>query len=147
MSRSGSAYLSLRLRDRSGEIAARAFRDADRLGLRFEAGDAIAVRGKVERYRGELVVEVDDARRLEPGSFDPGDFLPAAYRSVDELEGFLEHLAREIADPALREVVESLVFRGGAGRRLPPRALHPRFAPRLPGRPARAHGRRGDARG
>ena len=110
VSRSGSAYLSLRLRDRSGEIAARAFRDADRLGLRFEAGDAIAVRGKVERYRGELVVEVDDARRLEPGSFDPGDFLPAAYRSVDELEGFLEHLTREIADPALREVVESLVF-------------------------------------
>ena len=112
VSRSGSAYLSLRLRDRSGEIAARAFRDADRLGLRFEAGDAIAVRGKVERYRGELVVEVDDARRLEPGSFDPGDFLPAAYRSVDELEGFLEHLTREIADPALRDVVESLVFEG-----------------------------------
>ncbi len=112
VSRSGSAYLSLRLRDRSGEIAARAFRDADRLGLRFEAGDAIAVRGKVERYRGELVVEVDDARRLEPGSFDPGDFLPAAYRSVDELEGFLEHLTREIADPALRDVVESLVFTG-----------------------------------
>ena len=112
VSRSGSAYLSLRLRDRSGEIAARAFRDADRLGLRFEAGDAIAVRGKVERYRGDLVVEVDDARRLEPGSFDPGDFLPAAYRSVDELEGFLEHLTREIADPALREVVESLVFTG-----------------------------------
>ena len=112
VSRSGSAYLSLRLRDRSGEIAARAFRDADRLGLRFEAGDAIAVRGKVERYRGDLVVEVDDARRLEPGSFDPGDFLPAAYRSVDELEGFLEHLTREIADPALREVVESLVFAG-----------------------------------
>ena len=66
------------------------------------AGDAIAVRGKVERYRGELVAEVDDARRLEPGSFDPGDFLPAAYRSVEELEGFLEHLTREIADPALR---------------------------------------------
>jgi 3'-5' exoribonuclease len=128
VARSGSAYLSLRLRDRSGEIAARAFRDADRLGLRFEAGDAIAVRGKVERYRGDLVVEVDDARRLEPGSFDPGDFLPAAYRSVDELEGFLEHLTREIADPALREVVESLVFEGelaGDFRRAPcTRASH-----------------------
>ena len=37
---------------------------------------------------------------------------PAAYRSVDELEGFLEHLAREIADPALRGVVESVVFAG-----------------------------------
>ena len=112
VSRSGSAYLSLRLRDRSGEIPARAFRDVDRIGLRFEAGDAIAVRGRAERYRGELMVEVDDARRLEPGSFDPRDFLPAAYRSVEELEGFLEHLTREIADPALRGVVEALVFTG-----------------------------------
>ena len=124
--RNGSAYLSLRLRDRSGQIAARAFRDADRIGLRFEAGDAIAVRGKVERFRGELVVEVDDARRLEPGSFDPAEFLPAAYRSVEELEGFLEHLARRGPRPR--------PARGGRGGRLqrpagggfPPRALHPR---------------------
>ncbi len=111
-SRTGSAYLSLRLRDRTGEIGARAFRDADRIGLRFEAGDAIAVRGKVERYRGELVIEIEDARRLEPESYDPRDFLPASYRSAEELEGFLEHLAREIADPELRGVVEAVVFSG-----------------------------------
>lgn len=110
--RNGSSYLSLRLRDRSGAVAARAFRDADRIGLRFAAGDAVAIRGKVERFRGELVIELDDARRLEPGSFDPAEFLPAAYRSVDELEGFLEHLVREIHQPGLREVVEAVVLHG-----------------------------------
>ena len=110
--RNGSAYLSLRLRDRSGAVAARAFRDADRLGLRFEAGDAIAVRGKVERFRGEIVAEIEDVRRLEPGSFDPAEFLPTAYRSAEELEGFLEHLAREIHDPGLRAVVDGVVFGG-----------------------------------
>jgi 3'-5' exoribonuclease len=111
-SRNGSQYLSLRLRDRSGTIPARVFRDADRVGLRFDAGDALLVRGRVERFRGELVAELDDARPLERGSFDPAEFLPAAYRSAEELEGFLEHLAREIADPALRGVVESIVFAG-----------------------------------
>jgi 3'-5' exoribonuclease len=110
--RNGSSYLSLRLRDRSGTITGRVFRDADRIGLRFEAGDAIVVRGKVERYRGELAAQLDDVRRLEPGSFDPGEFLPAAYRSVEELEGFLEHLIREVCDPALRAVVESVVVSG-----------------------------------
>jgi 3'-5' exoribonuclease len=110
--RNGSSYLALRLRDRSGEIAARAFRDAERIGLRFEAGDAILVRGRVERYRGELAAELEDARRLEPGSYDPADFLPSAYRSVEELEGFLEHLVREIHDPALRAVAERLVLNG-----------------------------------
>jgi 3'-5' exoribonuclease len=109
VSRNGSSYLSLRLRDRTGTIPARAFRDADRIGLRFEAGDAIAARGRIERYRGELVAELDDARRLEPGSFDPADFLPAAYRSVEELEGFLEHLTREVHDTGLRGVVERVL--------------------------------------
>jgi 3'-5' exoribonuclease len=108
--RNGSAYLSLRLRDRSGSIAARAFREADRLGLRFERGDAVWVRGRVERYRGELVAELDDVRRIEPADVDPVEFLPAAYRSLDELEGFLEHLSREVHDERLRRVVEAVVF-------------------------------------
>ena len=89
---------------------ARVFREADRLGLRFERGDAVAVRGRAERYRGELAAELDDVRRLEPGEWEPAEFLPAAYRSAEELDGFLEHLTREIADPALRAVVERVVF-------------------------------------
>ena len=113
-SRNGSSYLSLRLRDRSGELAARVFREADRIGLRFDAGDAIAVRGRVERYRGELVAELDDAHRLGSGDFDPGEFLPAAYRSVEELEGFLEHLIREVHDEPLRALVECLLLSGPA---------------------------------
>ena len=69
--RTGSSYLSLRLRDRSGTITGRVFRDADRIGLRFDAGDAILVRGKVERFGGELNAELDDVRRLEPGRLRP----------------------------------------------------------------------------
>jgi 3'-5' exoribonuclease len=121
-SRNGGAYLSLELRDRSGALVARVFREADRIGLRFNRGDAVLARGKLERYRGELAAELDDVRRLEPGSFDPAEFLPAAYRSVEELEGFLEHLTREVHDPVLRGVAERLVLAGpvvGEFRRAP----------------------------
>ncbi|MBA2240037.1 MAG: HD domain-containing protein [Solirubrobacterales bacterium] len=120
--RNGSAYLSLELRDRTGSIAARVFRDAERIGLRFEAGDAIAARGRTSRFRGELVAELDDVRALEPHEADPAQFLPAAYRSVDELDGFLEHLTRGIADQGLRDVVVGLVHAGpfaGEFRRAP----------------------------
>jgi 3'-5' exoribonuclease len=110
VARNGGTYLSLELRDRTGSLPARVFREADRIALRFAAGDAIEVRGRLERYRGELVADLDDVNRLEPGSFDPAEFLPAAYRSLEELEGFLEHLAREIADPALRGLVERTVL-------------------------------------
>jgi 3'-5' exoribonuclease len=110
--RNGGSYLSLELRDRTGTLPARVFREADRIGLRFESGDAVRVRGRVERFRGEMAAELDDVQRLEPGSFDPTEFLPAAYRSVEELEGFLEHLTREVHDPALRRVVERLLLGG-----------------------------------
>ena len=103
------------------------------------------VRGKLERFKGQLAAELDDVRRLEPGSFDPAEFLPAAYRSVEELEGFLEHLTREVHDPGLRGVVERLLFASrsaGDFRRAPCTRGRP---PRLPGWTGRAHGLRGDA--
>ena len=40
--RNGGAYLALELRDRTGTLPARVFREADRIGLRFERGDAVA---------------------------------------------------------------------------------------------------------
>lgn len=110
--RNGSTYLSLQLRDRSGTLSARVFREADRIGLRFEAGDAVQVQGRIERFRGDLVAELDDLKKIEPGSYDPGDFLPAAYRSVEELEGFLEHLVSEIHHDGLRGVAAGLVLEG-----------------------------------
>ncbi len=51
ISRAGSAYLTLELRDRTGTILARAFRDADLLAGRFERGELVRVRGRVERFR------------------------------------------------------------------------------------------------
>lgn len=120
--RNGSTYLSLELRDRSGTLPARVFREADRIGLRFEAGDAIRVKGRIERFRGDLVAELDDAQRIEPGSYEPSDFLPSAYRAVEELEGFLEHLISEIHHDGLRGVAVGLLLSGshaGEFRRAP----------------------------
>jgi 3'-5' exoribonuclease len=108
--RNGSIYLSMELRDRSGSIPARAFREVDRFAGRFERGDAIQVSGRVERFRGELVAEVEDIQPIDPAELDPAEFLPAAYRSAEELEGFLEHLTREVHDPGLRQVVERVLF-------------------------------------
>ncbi len=110
--KNGSPYLALELRDRSGTIPARIFRDADRIGARFERGDAVRVRGRAERFRGEIVAEIEEIAKLSDGQYDPADFLPTAYRDPEELEGFMEHLTREVHDPALRGVVERVLFGG-----------------------------------
>jgi 3'-5' exoribonuclease len=107
MARSGTPYLALELRDRTGAVSARAFRDADVLAGRFERGDLVRVEGRVERFRDELQVEVR-AIAKEEGA-DPASFLPVAYRDLDELDGFLEHLVREVHSPDLRALLDSML--------------------------------------
>src|ERR1700736_4708169 len=74
--RAGSSYLALELRDRTGAIPARAFRDADALAAPFERGDLVEVTGRVERFRDDVVVEVVEIARAagESGEADPARF-------------------------------------------------------------------------
>lgn len=110
ITRTGSPYLALELRDSTGTVKARAFRDADALGARFQQGDLVRAAGRVERFRDELVLEVLEIERVGPeDGVDPGAFLPTAYRDLDELDGFLEHLADEVHDRPYRALLDHLL--------------------------------------
>ena len=109
VTRSGTPYLAIELRDRTGTIPARAFRDADVLAGRFERGDLVRVAGRVERFRDELQLEVRAISRVDPATTDPAQFLPVAYRDLEELDGFLEHLASEVHDPGYAALLARLL--------------------------------------
>jgi 3'-5' exoribonuclease len=108
VTKGGSPYLAVELRDRTGAIPARAFRGADFLSGQFDRGDLVRVAGRVERFRDELQVELREIRRADADA-DPADFLPVAYRDLDELDGFLEHLAREVYDRDHRALLEAFL--------------------------------------
>jgi 3'-5' exoribonuclease len=114
LTRNGSPYLALELRDRTGTLPARAFRDADTLAGTFERGDLVRVTGRVERFRDELVLELASVTRAaaDAPDADPAAFLPRAYRDLDELDGFLEHLAGEVGDRRLRAFLDDLLADG-----------------------------------
>jgi 3'-5' exoribonuclease len=120
VTRTGTPYLALELRDRTGSVAGRAFRDADVLAGRFERGDLVRVRGRVDRYRDELQIDVTAIDRAASGEADPSAFLPSAYRDLDELDGFLEHLAGEVRHPGFRGLLDGIlgdeVLRAGLRR-------------------------------
>ena len=103
------------------------------------------VTGRVERFRDELQIEVRRSSEAKADGLDPADFLPIAYRDMEELDGFLEHLAREVHDSDLRRLLGAFLERPSLPRRAAPRAVHARRPPRLPRRAARAHGGRGHA--
>jgi 3'-5' exoribonuclease len=109
ISRGGTPFLTLELRDSTGSIVGRAFRDADVLAGRFERGQLVRVAGRVQRFREQLQIEIDSITRAEGEEADPARFLPSSYRDLDELEGFLEHLVREVYDPGLRALLDRLM--------------------------------------
>jgi 3'-5' exoribonuclease len=109
MSRAGTPYLALELRDRTGAIPARVFRDADVAAARFDRGDLVTVGGRVERFRETLQLDLRAIARVAPGEADPAAFLPVAYRDLDELDGFLEHLAGEVHDPGYAQLLSLLL--------------------------------------
>jgi 3'-5' exoribonuclease len=98
--RNGSPYLALELVDASGRIEGRVWNDVELLDGRFGEGDAVRVLGRVERFRDRLQLDV---RALEAApDADPVILAPRLRRDADELDGFLDFLARELAHPGLR---------------------------------------------
>jgi 3'-5' exoribonuclease len=127
--RGGAPYLALELVDPSGRIDARVWHDVDLLDSRFVEGDAVRVLGRVEKFRDRLQVDV---RTLEAApQTDPADLAPALRRDPDELDGFLDFLAGEIAHPGLACVVARFisddVLRASL-RRLPAAETHHSYA-------------------
>ncbi len=127
--RGGSPYLALELVDPSGRIDARVWHDVELLDSRFAEGDAVRVLGRVEKFRNRLQVDV---RTLEaaPDS-DPAELAPALRRDADELDGFLEFLAGEIAHSGLGATVGRFLTDDtlrSSLRRLPAAETHHSYA-------------------
>jgi len=125
----GAPYLALELVDPSGRIDARVWHDVELLDSRFAEGDAVRVLGRVEKFRDRLQVDV---RTLQAApDADPAELAPALRRDADELEGFLEFLAAEVAHPGLRATVlrffDDMAIRTGL-RRLPAAESHHSYA-------------------
>jgi 3'-5' exoribonuclease len=125
----GAPYLALELVDPSGRIDARVWHDVELLDSRFAEGDAVRVLGRVEKFRNRLQVDV---RTLEAApDADPTELAPTIRRDADELEGFLEFLAAEIAHPGLRATVHRFLDDKSirtAFRRLPAAETHHSYA-------------------
>ena len=114
--KAGSPYLALELVDPSGRIDARVWSDVELLEARFGEGDAVRVLGRVERFRERLQLDV---RSLEPAAeLDPASLTPGMRRDPDELDGFLDFLADEIAHAGLKEAVRRFLADSAVRTRL-----------------------------
>ncbi|MBF8259989.1 MAG: HD family phosphohydrolase [Actinobacteria bacterium] len=88
MSNAGKPYLTLALRDRTGQFEGRVWDRAEEIGKRFERDDIVEIGGTAIQYQGRMQLKVHDVQKAAGARPDLGDFLPPRDRaSLEETAG------------------------------------------------------------
>ncbi len=77
VSRNGKPFLTLVLIDKTGEVDARVFEEADKADAGFAAGDYLLVAGHVVSFHGKPQLVIEQLERLDPEPIDPAEFTPS----------------------------------------------------------------------
>ena len=115
LDKNGKAYLNVILMDRSGEVEARVWDNAQRLHEQIKAHDIVRIAGKVNLFQGKRQVIVEAMEKVAPGTYPLDRFTPSTVYAVDRLyqdmlalmESMEDAFARKLAlnvlqDPAVK---------------------------------------------
>ena len=102
------SYLNLTLKDRSGEITARMWDNAEQAAGALQPGQVVKVAGQVEEYQGAPQVIVRAIRPCQPDEYDPADFVTTGPRSPEEMVEQLQANIAEVDNTHLRKLLEAV---------------------------------------
>jgi 3'-5' exoribonuclease len=109
-SRSGS-FMTLTLGDRTGEISAVAWDEADRYYPVAREGDIVHVRGRCQLYNGDLQVVVDHLSQTGNGDYQLADFLPSSQRDAATMVREFRAEINSVRHRGLRALLEAVFDR------------------------------------
>lgn len=102
-------YLRLQLVDRSGSIEGRVWDDAERIDAWVRAGGYVGIRGRIQSYRNQRQLKIEEIEPLHVEGHEFDLFLPATDLDLAALEAGLDELIASVADRPLRQLLEELV--------------------------------------
>lgn len=93
-SQKGFPYLTVRLKDKTGEIESKVWDNAVEFDRRFKKGDIIYIEGRAASYRNSVQLSVTEINKIPWEEVEPADYLPAVKTDVnamfEEMTGFIE---------------------------------------------------------
>jgi 3'-5' exoribonuclease len=108
--RQGSLYLHLDLRDRTGVLGARLWNVTEDQARRFDPGDYVHVRGKVQVYQGALQLILAHIDPVPPETQDAEEFLPQGGPDIARLTARLRELLMSLRDPNLSALAQCFLI-------------------------------------
>ncbi len=105
--KTGKNYVAFTLADRTGNIDARIWDNAENWSEQFEVDDFVDVKGFVQVFQGRKQVVVSSLQVVPPGGLSLGDFLPSSTRNPEEVFEELTSVLSRIQNPFLKLLVSS----------------------------------------
>lgn len=95
-SQKGSPYLTVKLKDKTGEIDSKVWENAVEFDQLFKKGDIIFIEGRAASYKSSLQISIINIKKIPWENIDPTDYLPSAQGDVrimfDEILGCIEKI-------------------------------------------------------
>ena len=107
MAKNGKPYLTLKLMDKSGEVDAKVWDNADEVATLFDKNDFLAVRAKASVYLGKMQLILSSLKRVPEEEVDLADFLPETDRDINLMVEELRGLVASLGDPDLKRLLSA----------------------------------------
>jgi len=105
ITKTGNAYLKLKLVDRSGEIEGRIWTSVENLAGAFERDDFVHVTGKAVSFQEHLQLNINRIEQVGEEQILFSDFFPTAERDIGEMFQSLSEVIDQIKNPHLSKLL------------------------------------------
>ncbi len=105
ITKTGNAYLKLKLVDRSGEMEGRIWTFVENLTGAFSKDDFVHVAGKAVSFQEHLQLNINRIERVAEEQILFSDFFPVTERNVDEMFQSLSEVIDRIKNPYLSKLL------------------------------------------
>jgi 3'-5' exoribonuclease len=109
VARNGVPFLTLKLADKSGQIAGRIWDRAEERSRSINTKSVVFVRGRSELFRDELQLQIDDIVHIPLADVDRADFLPVCPKSVEDLLEKCKDLTATIKRRSLQRLMRQIL--------------------------------------
>ena len=105
-------YMHLLLADRTGQVEARLWEDAQETASWLARGDIVQVTSRARLYEGRIRLRVDSIEPADPDAIDLAELQPAATADVGEALALIHAAVERIGQRPLRDLLAGLLGDG-----------------------------------
>ena len=107
-SQKGSPYLTVKLKDKTGELDGKVWDNAVEFDRQFKKGDIIAIEGRANTYKNSIQISIIGIKKCNWEEVEPTDYLPGAKGDVNAMYGALLDYIDGVQSKPLQELLYAL---------------------------------------